>query len=258
MLNKNNFLKEINFLFKKLKIKKNDNILLHSNSAGINQIKILKKDKAKFYNLFINALLKKIGSKGTLVMPTYNYDFTKGKTFDYNKSIGQVGELNNFFLKKRDVKRSYEPVFSHAIKGPLTDILINSNIESCFSKKSIFEKFKRYNFKIFGFSCLLNSMTLLHFIEEQAKVKYRFYKKFFGSYKIKSKKKNIILNYFVGKKSIKYNIKNQNVERALSNTKSFNKTNFGYFTCWTVNALSCYKIIKKKIKNNNNYLIQRI
>ena len=66
------------------------------------------------------------------------------------------------------------------------------------------------------------------------------------------------MNYFVGKKSIKYNIKNQNVERALSNTKSFNKTNFGYFTCWTVNALSCYKIIKKKIKNNNNYLIQRI
>ena len=97
MLNKNNFLKEINFLFKKLKIKKNDNILLHSNSAGINQIKILKKDKAKFYNLFINALLKKIGSKGTLVMPTYNYDFTKGKTFDYNKSIcNPFGDSTNY------------------------------------------------------------------------------------------------------------------------------------------------------------------
>ena len=153
MLNKNNFLKEINFLFTKLKIKKDDNILLHSNSAGINQIKILKKDKAKFYNLFINALLRKIGSKGTLVMPTYNYDFTKGKTFDYSKTICQVGELNNFFLKKQGVTRSYEPVFSHAIKGPLTNILINSSIESCFSKKSIFGSIAINEHLVYTLSC---------------------------------------------------------------------------------------------------------
>ena len=257
MLNKNNFLIEMNLLLKKLKIKKDDNLLLHSNSAGINQIQKFKKNKNQLYNLFINTLLKKIGRKGTLVMPTYNYDFTKGKAFNYKKTLGQVGELNNFFLKKKGVKRSFEPIFSHAIKGPLLNNLLNSDIKSCFSKESIFEKFKIYNFKIFGFSCLLNSMTFLHYIEEQSKVKYRFYKNFSGKYEINEGVKKIMLNYFVGKKKVDYTIKHKNVEKALQNTKSFNKANFGYFTCWTINALPCYKIINKKIKNNNNYLIQK-
>ena len=30
-------------------------------------------------------LIKQIGNKGTLIIPAYNYDFTKGKTFDLKK-----------------------------------------------------------------------------------------------------------------------------------------------------------------------------
>ena len=190
-------------------------------------------------------------------MPTYNYDFAKGKNFNYKITVGQVGELNNFFLKRKDVTRSFEPIFSHAIKGPLLNNLLNSNIKNCFSKDSIFEKFKLYDFKIFGFSCLLNTMTFLHYIEEQSKVNYRFYKNFSGKYEINGTIKKIKLSYFVGKKKLDYGIKHKNVEKALQNTKSFHKTNFGYFTCWTINALPCYKIISKKIKNNVNYLIKK-
>ena len=133
-------------------------------------------------------------------MPTYNYDFAK--KYDYIKSLGEVGELNNYFLEMKNVKRSYEPIFSHAIKGPLLKELMNSNINSCFSENSIFEKFKKYNFKIFGFSCLLNSMTFLHYIEEQSKVNYRFYKNFIGSYRINGNNNKFKLNYFVGKKRL--------------------------------------------------------
>ena len=178
------------------------------------------------------------------------------KNYNYVKSLGKVGELNNHFLNMKNVKRSYEPIFSHAIKGPLLKDLLSSDISNCFSKNSIFGKFIKYNFKIFGFSCLLNSMTFLHFIEEQSKVKYRFYKNFSGKYEINGSVKKIMLNYFVGKKGIDYSIKHKNVENALQNTKNFNKANFGHFTCWTMNALPCYKIISKKIKNKNNYLIK--
>jgi aminoglycoside 3-N-acetyltransferase len=256
MLKKSNYLLSIVNLFNKLNIAKNDNILLHSNSAGINQFNIKKKDK-KLYTIFINLLLKKIGKKGTLVMPTYNYDFAKGKNYNYAKSLGEVGELNNHFLNMRSVKRSYEPIFSHAIRGPLLNDLLNSDINNCFSENSIFGKFKKYNFKIFGFSCLLNSMTFLHFIEEQSKVNYRFYKKFFGKYQINNKFKKFKLNYFVGKKKIEYKIRHANVEIALKNNKSYKKTNFGHFSCWIINSLSCFKIIRNKIKKRNNYLIQK-
>lgn len=35
--------------------------------------------------VFINALLKILGHKGTLIVPTYNYDFCSGKTYDPKK-----------------------------------------------------------------------------------------------------------------------------------------------------------------------------
>ena len=111
--------KKLSILFRKLNIKRNDNIFLHSNSAGILQYTRSKKGKKKLFKIFLNLLLKKIGQNGTLLLPTYNYDFAKGKAFNYNKYNSQVGELSNFFLKEFKVKRSLDPIFSYAIKGKL-------------------------------------------------------------------------------------------------------------------------------------------
>ena len=70
--------KTINFqnLFSKLGIKKNDKILINSDirSFLIN----FKKKKIKFdANLILDDLLYKIGPKGTLLLPTYNWDFCR-------------------------------------------------------------------------------------------------------------------------------------------------------------------------------------
>ena len=104
---KNSIITELHILFKKLNIKRNDNIFLHSNSAGIFQYTNSKKDKKKLFKIFFDLLLKTIGKGGTLVVPTYNYDFAKGKSYNYNKNNSQVGELSNFFLKiiKQNVLR---------------------------------------------------------------------------------------------------------------------------------------------------------
>ena len=73
--------KKLEKLFKKLKIKRGSNVMLHSNSAGILQYALSKRNKSKFYKIFFNLLLHTIGQKGTLVVPTYNYDFAKGRSF---------------------------------------------------------------------------------------------------------------------------------------------------------------------------------
>ena len=52
MLKKDNFINEINFLLKKMKIKRNDNLLIHSNSAGINQIQKNKKNKPILQSIY--------------------------------------------------------------------------------------------------------------------------------------------------------------------------------------------------------------
>ena len=89
--------KKLSILFKNLKIKRNDNVFLHSNSAGILQYTKNKKNKKELFKIFFNFLLNKIGQNGTLVLPTYNYDFAKGKPYFYDEYNSQAGELSNFF-----------------------------------------------------------------------------------------------------------------------------------------------------------------
>ena len=66
--------KEINKHFKSLKIKKKDNIIIHSNLLNFG---IYHKNLP---NLFIKSLLNLIGKDGTLVMPLYNLGLNKNKT----------------------------------------------------------------------------------------------------------------------------------------------------------------------------------
>ena len=101
-----NFKKELNSLFNKLNIKKGSNIMLHSNAAGISQYTLLKKNRKKFYKIFFNSLLKKIGRGGTLVIPTYNYDFLKGKpeavrpSASWGLDVGVLGICDTRYLEK--------------------------------------------------------------------------------------------------------------------------------------------------------------
>jgi aminoglycoside 3-N-acetyltransferase len=248
--------KRLHILFKRLNIKRNDNVFLHTNSAGILQYTKSKKNKKKLFTIFFNLLLKKIGQNGTLVLPTYNYDFAKGKSFVYENYNSQVGELSNFFLKEHKVQRSLDPIFSHAIKGKLQNKLLRSKVDICFGDESLFKKIHDYNFKIFGFCCPLNKMTFLHYIEKKMEVNYRFNKKFVSTFIKKSKKQKIELKYFVGKKNIDYKLKDYKLEKAFKNLKNFLSCDFGKFYCWTINAKECFEIIKKKISKKNNYLIK--
>ena len=117
MLKKKSFEKKLTFLFNALRIRKHDNIIIHSNSAGISQFEnIINKNK---YNRFFKFIKNRIGKKGTILIPAYNYDFTKKGIFDPKKTPSQVGSLSNFLLKKYFKNRSNEPVFSHLIFGKL-------------------------------------------------------------------------------------------------------------------------------------------
>ena len=68
-------------------------------------------------NLFIDIIKEKIGSKGTILFPTFNWDFCKGKKFDYYKTPSQVGALGNVALKRKDFRRTRHPVYSFAVSG---------------------------------------------------------------------------------------------------------------------------------------------
>ena len=53
----------------------------------------------KSFDIFFRYLKRRVGENGSIVIPTYNYNFTNKKIFDYEKSKSQVGLLSNYFLK---------------------------------------------------------------------------------------------------------------------------------------------------------------
>ena len=96
LLKKNNHLlkKKLDLLFKNLNIKKDDNLILHSNMAGLLQFnKTVNDDSLSF---FLNYLRVKLGKKSTLIIPVYNYDFTKTKKIHFEKANSHLGIFSNY------------------------------------------------------------------------------------------------------------------------------------------------------------------
>jgi aminoglycoside 3-N-acetyltransferase len=250
---KNNLKRKIKLLFKDLKIRKNDNIIIHSNSAGIFQFKNLKKNDE--YINFFKLIKKIIGKKGTILIPTYNYDFAKGKVFDQRKTHSQVGSFSNYLLNKYYKNRSNEPIFSHLIFGKLKKKLMKCDLSDAFGNKSIFAMMEKFKFKIICFCCSPRNITFLHYIERAAEVKYR-YNKVFKGFVLKNKKKiKFKLKYFVRKKINKHVINEKNVLKLL-NQNEFVMKKFGKFLCYSVNCDYLLKRLKKKLFYDNFFLVK--
>ena len=257
MSKKNQSLREkLLFLFKHLNIKKNSKIMMHSNAAGVFQFKSSNYNNAVLKQIFFKNLINVLGSNGLLVLPVYNYDFPKKKPFYYDRHNSQVGEMGNFFLKKYNVIRTLNPVFSHAILKNRTIPHLNENIHDCLGKKSFFNYLHKENFKIFGFCVPTNTMTFIHYVECINNLKYRYNKKF-RSFIIKNNKKiDLTIVYNVGKKKYNYTLKADKINKAISSLKSYRSLDFGRFHCWTIDSKEVFNSITNMIKKNKFYLIK--
>lgn len=242
---------KIQKLLRDLKVLRNDNILIHSNSAGIYQF--FNKKNSDNLKLFIETIKKYIGKNGTILVPTYNYDFTKGKTFQLDKSPSQVGELGNILIESDKKNRTYDPVFSHIVFGKLKNQILNCDTREAFGDNSIFNYILNKNFKIICFCCSPSTMTFIHFIEKKIKVSYRYNKCFRSLIEVEDKKKKIRYKYCVGKKNIDYSLKEKKIYKTLG--KKLIIKNFGRFSCSQINTKLLYNSIKNKLSKRDDYII---
>ncbi len=243
---------KLNKLFSQLKIRKNQNIILHSNIAGILQFKKFNKDTACSY-LF--NYIKKFTRKSVLLIPTYNYNFTKGIKFDLKKTPSQVGLFSNYLLKRHYSKRTPNPIFSHLVFDPKLNFNKNISHNYAFGEKSIFNEISKKKFKIICFCCSTDRITFLHHVETLMSVKYRFMKKFKGEIIDNKKRYKMIFNYFVAKKKVRHAIKENKVNELIDG-QSFIEKNFGRFKCYSLDADKLALKLSKKIEKNNFYLIK--
>ena len=169
--------KEIISQFHRLGLQSGDVVLVHSSFSSFNK-------EIKSPREIIDALLETVGEKGTLLFPTFNFDFsTFGKDFDIQNTPSHMGIITKFALEYYESVRTSDPVYSFAILGFMKDEFKNLVYTNSYGSNSVFAKIKELNGKIMciGVDDYNKWMTFFHHVEEMKKVSYRYLKKFSGN-----------------------------------------------------------------------------
>lgn len=191
-------------VLKKLEIHEGEVLFIHSDIATFGKLATL--DKTFLLDSLIEAFQAAVGPTGTLIMPTFTYDFCENRVYDVKKSRSTVGVLTEYFRNKKDVDRTIQPIFSVAIWGANKDYFLDIDKDS-FGKNSIFGKLLDKKAKIVFFGTDFDRMTFIHFVEQQYNVVYRYKKRFHGyimkderlyeddcDYFVRDLQKNVLLN----------------------------------------------------------------
>ena len=133
---------------------------------------------------WIDALIRSVGKTGTVIFPTYNWDFCKGIPFDYYKTPGVTGALGKYALMRTDFRRTRHPIYSFAVYGKYRDFLCEMNNKAGFGQDSPFGFFREKNVKNYFIDVSLkNSFSYAHYVERcSGKVDYRIEKVFCAEY----------------------------------------------------------------------------
>lgn len=160
--------------FRGLGVAEDDTLLVHSSYKSLGPV-----DGGP--QTVIRALEAALGPEGTLIMPTFNFDFNKGAAWDVRTTPSKMGILTELVRQDPRARRVFHPFYSFAILGKHAEMLGGLRYKSAYERNSVFGKLRDLDGKIMviGLS-YTNSMTFFHHIEQMEGVDYRFLKQFSG------------------------------------------------------------------------------
>lgn len=170
-------------------LKKGDRVFISSDITALGEICMAHGDKFKPNDL-LDSVIEIIGPEGTILLPTYNWDFCHGGTFDYNKTKGKTGSLGNLALKRQDFKRTQHPIYSFAVWGKDQDYLCGLQNKSSFGEDSPFGYMSCCHVtNILIDVPFEHSFTFVHYLEQkkehELEIHYRYHKDFTSLYRDK-------------------------------------------------------------------------
>ena len=162
--------------FRGLGVEEGDTLLVHSSYKSFGEVDGGPKT-------VIYALEAALGTdqEGTLIMPTFNFDFNKGQPWDVHTTPSKMGVLTELVRQDPRARRVFHPFYSFAILGKHAGMLGNLRYKSSYERNSVFGKLRDLDGKIMVIGLSYNnSMTFFHHIEQMEGVDYRFLKQFTG------------------------------------------------------------------------------
>lgn len=179
----------------KLGVVSGDTLLIHSDASAIQEITGYKWSEA--LPLLKDVLLDAIGADGTLVAPTFNWDFCEGKAYRHDKTRSQVGMFSQHVLSDPRSIRSLHPIYSFAAIGPDAAALMSGVSHSSFGNDSVFQRLHMRNAKMLFFNVPFQVCTFVHYVEQARTVDYRFLKPFTGEVHIDNKVYTDTFDFYV-------------------------------------------------------------
>lgn len=163
-------------------LKKGDKVWLSSELLKL--VLYLKKKKIQFDgNELINAFQKAVGEEGTIIMPTFSFEFSNKQHYDIVNTKGTTGALGNIGLQREDFARTQHPMHSFVVWGKDKDLLVSLENKNSFGVDSPFGYCLSNHVKqvILG-TDYVHAVTFIHYAEVCCNVPYRFAKSFTGEY----------------------------------------------------------------------------
>jgi aminoglycoside 3-N-acetyltransferase len=133
-----------------------------------------------------------------IIMPSFNYDFCQGKTFNVETDESQVGTLSEYFRKNISTWRTSIPVFNFSGTGsnPISNV---ENTIDPFDNSSLFSFLNNNKGMLMHYGSGFHTTTLIHYVERISnKLIYRYNKEFIGDViELNKQRKEIKLVYHV-------------------------------------------------------------
>ena len=204
----------------------------------------------------IEILIEIVGVEGTLLFPVFNWDFCAGKDFDYKNTKSLSGSLGNLALENRKFKRSKNPIYSFAVFGKDKEQICKMEHSDCFSKKSPFGyMIKNKGKHLFIGIKYTGGFTPAHVAEQEANVKYRYFKFFQGNYIKDNKKIKKKIKMYVRKLDLKVMTGiHSNFEKILEKNNSFKSEKYKGIIFNLIDSQKAHTLMVKDIKNSGGMI----
>jgi aminoglycoside 3-N-acetyltransferase len=165
-----------------LNIKQGDKIML--SSELIKLVLLYKKSGIKFDgSILLDTFQEAVGVDGTILIPTFSFDFSNKGIYDVVNTKGTTGVLGNIALQRGDFVRTQHPMHSFAVWGKDKDTLVGMTNRNSFGTDSPFGYcISSHVRQIILGTDYRHGMTFIHYAEVVCNVPYRFSKSFTGKY----------------------------------------------------------------------------
>jgi aminoglycoside N3'-acetyltransferase len=162
-----------------LSIEADDNLFIHSSllSFGLPVGLSLSQLTAEL----IGILKKKVIEQGSIVVPTFNFDFFETKYFNLQRTPSKgMGTISELVRLHEGSFRSPHPIQSVASIGSKAQYFTQNAPKTAFEEGGPFDLIAKTGGKILLLGATFRYISFIHFVEQKLNVPYRYYKSYDG------------------------------------------------------------------------------